>query len=169
MIGDGNQVLGVQADLHVAQHHGAEMNGGNLPEVENPVGGGNRREEDAEKLAEGHGDGRDGAALDDEEERPAVEEAPQRAERLAQVDVLSAGLGHHGGEFTVAERGDDGHEAGDQPCRNQQGGRVDGARHFGGDDEDAGANHGAHDQRGGAGEAEAFYEFLILTGLRFLL
>ena len=105
------------------------------------MGGGDRGEEDAEKLAEGYADGGNGAALNDEKERPAVEEAPQRAEGLAQVDVLAAGLGHHGRQFAVGERRDDGHEAGDQPGRNQQGGRVHDARDVGGDDEDAGANH----------------------------
>ena len=39
--GDGNQVLGVQPNVHVAQHHRPKMNRRNLPEVHDPVGGGN--------------------------------------------------------------------------------------------------------------------------------
>ena len=83
---------------------------GTCADVPDPMGGGDRRKENAEELAEGDADGGDGAGLDDEEERPAVEESPERAEGLAEIDVLAAGLGHHGGQFAVAERGDDGHE-----------------------------------------------------------
>ncbi len=165
--GDGNQVLGVQPDLHVAQHHGAEMNRRNLPEVHDPVRGGDGRKEDAEKLAEGDADRGNRAALNHQEERPAVEEAPQRPERLSQVDILAAGVGHHRRQFAVGERRHHGHEAGHQPCRNQQGGRVHDARDVGGHDEDARSDHRAHHQRGGAGEPQAFYKFLILTGMRW--
>ncbi len=93
-------------------------------DVPDPVGGRDGREEDAEELAEGHADGGDGAGLDDQEERPAVEESPERAEGFAQVDVLAAGVRHHGGEFAVGERAGDGHESGDQPGGDQQRGRV---------------------------------------------
>ena len=73
------------------------------------------REEDAGVFGERHRDGRDGAGLDHHEQRPAEEEAEQRAEGFAQVDVLAAGVRHGGGEFAVAERGDQGEERGDHP------------------------------------------------------
>ena len=90
--------------------------------------------------------------------RPAVEEAGQRAEGFAQVDVLAAGLGHGGGEFAVAERGDEGEDGGDEPGGDEEPGGLHLACDVGGDDEDAAADHGAHDQRGGVEEAEAFYK-----------
>ena len=167
--GDGNQVLGVQPDLHVAQHHGTEMNRRNLPEMHDPVRGGNGREEDSEKLAKGHADSGNGAALNHQEKRPAIEEAPQGPERLPQIHILAAGARHHGRQFTVAESRHHGHEAGHQPCRNQQGGRVHDARHVGGDDEDARTDHRAHHQRGCADQPQALYKFLVRSGLRCLI
>ena len=44
--------------------------------------------------------------LNDQEQRPAIEEAPEGPERLAQIDVLASGLGHHGREFAVAQSAD---------------------------------------------------------------
>ena len=94
------------------------------PTLDEPVLRGDRGDEDAEELGERDGDGGDGAGLDDGEEGPAVEEAGQRAEGFAQVDVLAAGLGHGGGEFAVAERGDQGEDGGDEPDEHQQAGRI---------------------------------------------
>ena len=118
-------------------------------------------QEDAGVFGEGDGDGGDGAGLDDDEQGPAVEEAPEASEGLAQVDVLAAGVRHGGGEFSIAERGDDGEGRADEPAEDQQAGGFHLARDIGADDEDAGADHRAHDERGGGGEAEAFDE----TGL----
>ena len=120
--------------------------------------GGDGGQEDAGVFGERDGNGGDGAGLDDEEQRPAVEEAPEAAEGFAQVDVLAAGVRHGGGEFAVAEGGDDGERRADQPAEDQQAGRFHLARDIGADDEDAGADHRAHDERGGGGEAEAFDE-----------
>ena len=83
---------------------------------------------DAEKLSESDADGGDSAGLDHQEKRPAVEESPQRSQRFAQVNVLAAGPRHHGREFAVGEGADDGQEPRDQPCTDQQGGRI----HFAG-------------------------------------
>ena len=88
---DGGEVRGVQADVHVAEDHGADGDCGDVRDVPEPVVGADGGEEDAEEFSEGDADRRDGPGLDDEEERPAVEEAPERAERLAQIDVLAAG------------------------------------------------------------------------------
>ncbi len=79
--------------------------------MQNPMGGRNRGKENAEELAEGHADGGDGSGLNDQKQSPAVEKSPERSERFAQINVLAAGARHHGGEFAIAERGDDGHEA----------------------------------------------------------
>src|SRR5438132_1605869 len=77
------------------------------------------RDEDAEELGEGDGDGGDGAGLDDEEDGPAVLEAPQGAVGLAQVDVLAAGVRHHAGQLGVAQRPHDRHHPGQQPDEQQ--------------------------------------------------
>src|SRR4051794_3837440 len=95
-----------------------------MPWTENPVRASDAWDEDSEEFAEGYTDGCDGSALDDQEEGPSIEEAPERSERLAQINVLASGLRHHRGEFSVGECGGDGHEACDEPCGDQQrGGR----------------------------------------------
>ena len=114
--------------------------------------------EDAEKLAEGHADGGDGPGLDDQKERPAVEKAPQRPQRLAQVDVLAAGLGHHGRQLAVAERADHGQDGRHHPRAQKERRGVGAAGNVGIDDEDAGADHGADDDRRGAEEAKALHQ-----------
>ncbi len=124
-LGGGEDVLDELADLQAArvdegQQHDDE-NGGELlgREAHGVVGGeidrrddpGRRRDgrrEDAEVAGERDGDGGDGAGLDDQEQRPAVEESPERAVGFAQIDVLAAGAGHHRGQFAVAQRGADG-------------------------------------------------------------
>ena len=100
-------------------------------------------------------DSGDGARLDDQEQRPAVEKAPEGPERLAQVDVLPAGPGHHGREFAVAQSADQGHDPGDDPCAHVKRRRVDAAGDVGIDDEDARADHGADYDGRGAEEAKA--------------
>ena len=69
-----------------------------------------RGKEDARVFGEGHRHGGDGAGLNHREHRPAEEESGERAEGFAQVDVLPARVGHGGGQFAVAERGDQGEE-----------------------------------------------------------
>src|SRR5580700_9148876 len=60
---DGNEVLRVQSNIHAAEHHGANGKLGNFPQVDNPMTGGDRGPEDAEKFAESHADGGDRAGL----------------------------------------------------------------------------------------------------------
>ena len=155
---DGGEVRGVEADVHVAEDHGADGNRRHMRDVPEPVLRADGREEDSEEFAEGDADRGDGAGLNDKEERPAVEEAAERAEGLAEIDVLTAGLGHHGRQFAVAERADEGHQRRNQPGGNEKCGRADGATHICGDDEDAGADHGAHDDGRGGEEAHAAHK-----------
>ena len=139
--GDGHQLLRGQPDLARADQ---------IVLIADPG------KEDAGVLGEGHRHRRDGAGLDHHEERPAVEEAVERAEGFAQVDVLAAGVRHGRGQFAVAERRDQGEDRGDEPGHHHQAGRLHLARDIGGDDEDAGADHRAHHQGGGIDQAEAF-------------
>ncbi len=133
--------------------------------MHNPVRGRNRRKEDPEELAERHADGRDGPGLNHQEQSPAVEKSPQRAQRLAEVNVLPTGSRHHGRQFAVAQRANDGHEASDQPGANQQGRRIHFPSDFCRDNEDAGTDHRAHHQHGGAGQAQAFDQFFVLMSV----
>ena len=108
------------------------------------------------EFCEGDGYGGDGGSLNDEEHGPAVEEAPERAERFAEIDVLTAGVRHGRGEFAVAERADYGHDSRDDPDGEQESGALHLVNDVGGDDEDTGADHRAADDHGGIEEAEAF-------------
>ena len=155
---DGNQVRGGKAEVHVAQDHGPKVHRRDVTAVPQPCACRDGRKEHTQKLAEGDRNGGNGAGLDDEKERPAVEEAPHRAEALAQVHVLAAGLGHHGGEFAVTQRTDDGHDGGDRPGCDEERRRVDDARHVRRDDKDAGADHGAGHDCGGGEQTEALDE-----------
>ena len=127
----------------------------------------NCRKENSEELAESHAHRGNRAGLDDQKQRPAVKKSPQRPQRLAQVNVLPASARHHGGEFAIAERGHDGHEPGHGPRANQQRRRIDFARNFRRHNKDAGADHRPHHQHGGAGQAEAFDQFVILMAMNF--
>ncbi len=122
--------------------------------------------EDAEEFAEGHANGGDGSGLDDEKERPAVEKSPEGPERFAQVDVLAAGPGHHGGQLAVAERADHGHDRGDDPRGEVKRRRIGEARDIAVDDEDAAADHGADHDRGGAEQPEALHHLRAGAGVR---
>ena len=108
-----------------------------------------RRPQYAGKASECDGDGSEGAGLDHGEERAAVEEAEQRREGLAQVNVHAAGLGHHGGELTVAERPGNGEDARDHPCDEQPASGTDLPRDLRRDYEDVGADHDAGDDHDG--------------------
>jgi len=84
----------------------------------------------------------DSTGLDDGEERPSIEEAPDGTEGFTQVNILAASFGHHGGKFAITQRTYDGHETGDKPCGDEQCGRTGEARDIGRDDKDTGADHG---------------------------
>jgi hypothetical protein len=73
-------------------------------DVPKPVGRRDGGEKHPQKLAEGHAHRGDGPGLDHQEQRPPEQKSPQRPQRLAQVDILSAGLGHHRRQLTVTER-----------------------------------------------------------------
>ena len=117
---DGGKIRSVEADVHVAEDHGADGYCGHMRDVPEPVVGADGGKEDAKELSEGDADRGDGPGLYDEEERPSVEKSAERAERFAEIDVLAAGLRHHGGEFAVTERSDEGHEGCHHPGRDEQ-------------------------------------------------
>src|ERR1700730_8757944 len=139
------------------------MDGRNFQEVNDPVRGRDRWEESAEKLTEGYADGGNSAGLNHQKKRPAVKKSPKRPERFSEVNILTAGARHHSSQFAVTQGRDDGEEAGHQVGTDQQSGRVDLSGDFRGNDENGGADHGAHDQHTGAGQSQTLYQFCILT------
>ena len=135
-----------------------------MRDVPQPMRTRNRWKENAQEFAEGHADGGDGPGLNDEKKRPAVEKSPQGPERFAQVDVLAAGPGHHGGQLAVAQGADHGHDRGDDPCAQVERRRVGEPRDVAIDNEDAAADHGPHDDRGGAEQAQTLHHLRAGTG-----
>ena len=131
---------------------------GHMSDVPQPVGRRDRREKDAEKLAEGHRNSGDGSRLNHQKQRPAVEKSPQRPQRLAQVDVLAAGLGHHRRQLAVAERANHGQDGRHHPRAQKQRRRVGAAGNVRIDNEDAGADHRADHQRGRAEKAKTLHQ-----------
>ena len=89
------------------------------------------RNQDTEEFPESHGHGGNRSRLDDEEQRPAVEESEQRPESFAQVNVLAARARHHGGKLSVGYSGHHGHEAAHRPGEEEQFGRLNLAGHIG--------------------------------------
>ena len=135
--------------------------------MQNPVRRRNRWNEDTEKLAESHAHCGNRSSLNNQKKRPSVEKSPERAERLAQVNILTASSRHHGGQLAVAQSSDDGHEAGDKPSRNQKRGGIYLSRNFSRNNKDAGADHRTHNQHGRAGQAKSLHQFFILVAMNF--
>ncbi len=98
--------------------------------------------------------------LDDQEERPPVEEGHEPAERFPQEDVLAARFGHHCAQLGVRERPEQRQRPAHEPEAEPYAGRRDVARHDRGRDEDAGPDHRAHDDRGRGERTEAPLESL---------
>jgi hypothetical protein len=165
-LGGGEDVLHQLAELEPARVHegeerdhehgdqlrGRQRDGVLAPEMDRldqvPVQA-HRRHQHPEVLGEPDRDRRDGAGLDHDEQRPAVEEAGQRPERLAQIDVLATRLRHHRRQLAVREGRREREQAGDQPDHQEPAGRSDLAGDVGRDDEDARPDHRAgHDHRG---------------------
>ena len=113
------------------------------------------RHKRTEILGKGNGHGGVGARLNDEELRPAEEERPQVAERLAEKHVLSTGTGQHRRQFRTAV----GAEDGEQPAEDPQADQHRGRRCFPGHDrqrqKDGRADHGADHERRGVEQSQA--------------
>ena len=115
---------------------------------------GNPRRQCAQVSCEADRHRGDRARLDDEEQRPAVEESEQRPESFAQVNVLAARARHHGGKLSVGYSGHHGHEAAHRPGEEEQFGRLNLAGHIARHDENPRADHRAHHEGGRIEEAQ---------------
>ncbi len=164
---DGHQVLRVDSHIHVAQNHGPQTDRRNFPNVQDPTGGRNCGKEDSQKLAKSHTHRRNRPRLNHQKKGPAIEKPPQRPQRLAQINVLPAGPRHHRRQLAIAERANDGHEPRHRPRPNQQRRRVHFACNLRRNNKDARADHRSHDQHGGASQAQALDQFLILRTMKF--
>jgi hypothetical protein len=109
---------------------------------------------------------RDRAGLDDQKERPAVEKAPDRRERFAEIDVLAAGARHHRRELAVRQRPDDRQQPCDHPPDQQPPRTADRPRHVGGHDEDSRPDHRADHHHGRVVETQPARELGVERGRR---
>src|SRR3989442_1385850 len=75
---DGDGVWRIRPTRHPADRHRADVRRRNCQiKTSDPMRGGDGWKEDAQDPAECHGDRRNGSGLDNEKERPAVEESPE--------------------------------------------------------------------------------------------
>ena len=116
------------------------------------------REKDRRVFREGHGHRRDQAGLDHREDRPPVHEGGQFSESALDVDVLPARFGHHRGQFTVTQCGQNGHHTGHHPSGEHPGRGTELPHHVGADDEDAAADHGTGNEHHGIQQGERAFE-----------
>ena len=79
--------------------------------------GRDRRPEHAEESAERDRDRGDRAGLDDEEQRPAIEEARERTQASRRKTYWPPARGYMRRELAVRERAEQRHEAGERPTR----------------------------------------------------
>src|SRR5450755_2526544 len=114
-------------------------------ELPDPVGRREPRDHYRGESGESDRDRRDGGGLNDEQHRPAVEKAPDFAERFAEIDVLATSFWHSGSEFSIAERSDERHYARSDPDSEEKRGAFYLVRDICGDDENAGADHRSGD------------------------
>ena len=133
---------------------------------DDPRVGRNRGREHAEEAGECNRYRRNRSGLNDQEKRPAVEKTPQRRIGFAQVDVLSARLGHHRRKLAIGKRRGNRQDAGNNPGEEQTARRTRLPGDVGGHDEDAGANHRADDNHGGVEQAQAADKPRLGDGLR---
>ena len=110
---------------------------------------------DVEEDGEPEREPRQAAGGGHEEARPAVEESPQPAVRLADEYVLAAGLRHQHGELGVGQRAREAQQPADDPHGDDHPGRADVAGHDARLEEDARADDVGDDDGGRGEEAEA--------------
>ncbi len=140
---------------------------GDMDRRDEIVAFGNARPQHAEIAREADGHGRYRAGLDDEKERPAVEESAQRRPGFLQINILASGMRHHGRQLAIRQRGGDGQQPGDDPGGEQPSGAAKLPRHFRRDDEDAGTDHGSGNDHGGIEQPEAMAQvFGVYAGSR---
>ncbi len=90
-------------------------------------GRGQSREGDevAQRIREDVGNRGDGAGLNDDEHRPAVEVADEPVVALVEVDVLAAGVAEHARDLGDRQGPEERHDAGDDPDEDEQLGRAE--------------------------------------------
>ena len=99
-----------------------------------------------ERLREADRERGDRAGEDAEEREPAGQEARERMERLAEVDVVAAGVREARAKLRVRERAGEREQPADHPDREDQARVRQPLRDRAGREEDARADHRGHDQ-----------------------
>ena len=146
-LGEGDDVLRPDPLPHAEHVHPGERGDGRHGDELGAV----RREgqEVAPVACEGHGDGGDGGGLDDDEQRPPVEETPERAEGLPQVDAEPARLGKGGSQLRDGQGARQREERRHHPGGELQRRRRERPGDVGGGEEDGRADHHADVDQGG--------------------
>jgi len=155
---DGENALRREADRDVADRL-REVQGRAEEHVGRQTGpedGGEPRERD--------GDRRDGARLDDYEQRPAVQVAEQGRDPFAQIHVLSARAREHRRQLAIGHRAHEGYDTRHRPDDEQEARGVDLAEDLRRDDENPRADHRPDDEGGGVEPGDRLDEI----GLRLL-
>ena len=99
-----------------------------------------------EVAREGDGDRGHAARLNDEKQRPSVEEGRRLAIGIPQIGILAADLRPPVGQFGIDQRARHGDQSAQRPYADDQAGRLDMTCDLGGIDEYAGSDNPAHDQ-----------------------
>jgi hypothetical protein len=102
----------------------------------------------AEGTREAAGDGGDGGRLGNGEPGPHVEKGGRVAVGSAQVDILAAGVRHHGAEFGIGHGAEEREQATDDPGEIDKRRRADILHHLARNEKNAAADNGA-DYNGG--------------------
>lgn len=100
----------------------------------------------------------DGAALDDQQQPPAVHEPGERMVGIAQVGVVAAGLGAQRAELGKGQRAAQRYHAAGDPRRQHQRAGTEPLGNDVGIDEDAGADDAADHDHGGIERPEGAFE-----------
>ncbi|GBC83057.1 hypothetical protein HRbin10_02197 [bacterium HR10] len=119
-------------------------------------------QEVAEVDGEAGGEGGDRARLDHQKLRPAVEEAPERTIREAQIDILAADAGERRSQLRIGERAQEREASGENPHGEDHPRRLHLARDRIRDDEDARPDDRPHDDRARFHQAESALQLPVI-------
>src|SRR6266852_5507223 len=133
-------------------------------EVKSEERSGDDREEKAKEAHHAGGDGGERAGAADNGMHPAKEEAINRSEAAAEIGVFAASFRNHGAQFGEGKCAEDGKNGADDPRGKNDGDAAAFAGHFGGLQENSGANHGADNDGRGRPRAQPAHQLQTFFG-----
>ena len=122
----------------------------------------------AQRIGKNVGDGSNGAGLDDNEYRPAIEITGEIAVAFVEINIQTAGLGKHARDFGNAQHSEQGHQAGNHPDQEQQQRRFELGGHQTGFLENPRADDRADGESHGGDQTdfpEQFYRFFCFNSI----